>query len=267
MQYTEVDLVLMLVLGFFSSFHCLTMCGPLIAVASAPAVDRNKTAARQLSGLARWQLLYQLGRGVSYGVIGAGLALAGTSLAQVSGARIMGGLIQLAIGLTLIGLALYLLLRGKASALPGPGTWLTRALRKMLTRGTSWSVVVLGLLTGLLPCGVLYAAYARCVAAPGPLEGAGFMLAFWLGSTPLLIGVGVLSGGLIRWVGRYANAFLIGAILLTGGWVTFKGVKNVLSDTPMKTHHTEMSQRPSSLAPSAALCRHLETLRHHADQS
>ena len=76
-------------------------------------------------------------------------------------------------------------------------------------------LLAMGLLTGLLPCGVLYAAFARALAAHCAAEGAALMLAFWLGTVPLLALVGLVSGQLIRVAGRLAPVLLCCAMLAT----------------------------------------------------
>ena len=85
----------------------------------------------------------------------------------------------------------------------------------------------LGLLTGLLPCGVLYAAFARAMATSSPWEGGLLMVAFWLGSVPLLATVGLASGKLVSALGRHAAVLLFVAMLATGGWLTVKGYRNL----------------------------------------
>ena len=86
----------------------------------------------------------------------------------------------------------------------------------------------LGLLTGLLPCGVLYVAFSRAVLAGSLPGGALVMAAFWLGTVPLLATIGFASGGLGRLVGRYGPVMLCLAMVGTGGWVAQKGARNLL---------------------------------------
>jgi hypothetical protein len=51
--------------------------------------------------------------------------------------------------------------------------------------------LVLGLSSTLLPCGWLYAFAALAAGTGGALAGAWLMSAFWLGSLPVMLGVGV----------------------------------------------------------------------------
>jgi uncharacterized protein len=218
----HIDLVLMLVLGLASSLHCATMCGPIICVASAPLVSAPVCHRRLLS----YQLWYHLGRGATYGLLGALLAMAGQALTSLFPARGVGGILQVAMGLAMMGLGIWQLVRNRTVGAAGNG-WLTRALRALMVSGHGRGMAALGLLTGFLPCGVLYAALARAVAAEGPAQGALVMLAFWLGTVPLLASMGLAAGGFARLVGRRALPVLVSAMLITGGWLTAKGWRNI----------------------------------------
>ena len=219
----HIDLVLMLVLGLASSLHCATMCGPLICVASAPLCQPGGCGRGRL---ASWQAYYHLGRGVAYCVLGAVLAFAGQALTALFPARWVGGTLQIVVGLSVMGLGIWQLAKTRAVSAAGKG-WLTRSLRALVTSGHGSGMAVLGLLTGFLPCGVLYAAFARAVAAGTATSGALVMLAFWLGTVPLLASMGLAAGGLARVAGRHAVPVLFMAMLATGGWLTAKGWRNI----------------------------------------
>ncbi len=236
----SVDLLLMLTLGLVSSVHCATMCGPLIAVATAPVAERPR-GARTFVEIGVWQIAYHLGRGITYVLAGGVLAAIGTSLERLAPARPVGGAIQVAVGGLLIVLAMMAMIRGKALTAPEGASALVRGLRRLLTSGRVSGVFGLGLLTAALPCGVLYAAYGRAIAAPSPLSGAIFMAAFWAGTVPLLFGLGMVSAGALGWLGRHARLLVFAAVLFTGGWLTWKGVHNLTADRgaapPCHQHH------------------------------
>ena len=223
----QVDLLLMLLLGATSSLHCTTMCGPIIAVASAPVSIGNGQDVRRPKALALWQLQYHLGRGITYALIGALLGLVGTSLVLLPRARLASAVIQLGLGLLIVVAGVWQLVKG-SSRVGAADNWLSRALRALMTRGSARGMLGLGLLTGLLPCGVLYVAFSRAVLAGSMPGGALVMAAFWLGTVPLLATVGFAAGGLGRLVGRYGPVLLCVAMVGTGGWVAQKGARNLL---------------------------------------
>lgn len=158
----------MFVLGFLGSLHCLGMCGGFVM------------------GLAnrRHHFNYQLGRLAGYAFVGAVLGTAGMTLRQVfpvwgqRTALVAAGLVMIALG---CGLHLRPLPVGRL--LP----WLGRLVKEKSRQAS----VLLGMFTSLLPCGLLYAAYARTVASGNPLEGALLMAAFWCGTVPALAGLGL----------------------------------------------------------------------------
>jgi sulfite exporter TauE/SafE len=229
----------MLLFGLVSSLHCVTMCGPLIAVASAPLQASSADGLGGLRALMGWQISYQIGRGITYITIGLVFGFAGSMLSALFPARLFGGIIQIAVAAFFIGLALFAVLRGKTVTAPAGGSRFGGLIRKFVTSGRASGMFVLGLLTGFLPCGVLYAAFARSLAADSPSEGGLLMFAFWLGSAPLLVMVGLASGSLLRTFGRHANVLVAIAMLITGIWIGSKGVKNLMIDAPMPAHgHT-----------------------------
>jgi len=252
----------MLALGFASSVHCTTMCGPIIAVASAPleampgsgavspghlpraatpncgdlgACDGQQSCARTATvagrfgwRLAGWQVAYHAGRGVGYALIGMLLGAAGVAIGALFASRAVGGWIQLLLGVGIIAVGL-MELRRPAVNRGGAGGWLTRGLRRLVTSGHGLGMLGLGLLTALLPCGVLYVAFARAVTAGSAIGGGLALLAFWAGTVPLLAAVGLVSGHAFRWFGRLAPVLLAVAMTVTGGWLVFKGQRNLSS--------------------------------------
>ncbi len=222
----------MLAFGLVSSLHCVTMCGPLIAVASAPLQAGSPDRQGGLRPLMSWQISYQLGRGVTYVTIGVILGFAGSMLSALFPARLFGGIIQIVVAALFIGLAVFAVLRGKTVTAPSGSSGFGRLIRKFVTSGRASGMFVLGLLTGFLPCGVLYAAFARSLAADSPIQGGLLMFAFWFGSMPLLVVVGLASGSLLRTFGKHANVLVAVAMLLTGLWLGSKGVKNMTAGAP-----------------------------------
>jgi sulfite exporter TauE/SafE len=159
----------------------------------------------------------------------------------------VGGFIQLAIGIGISLFALALFFYRKSFAGSSANGLLNQWLRKCMTAGHSWGMLLLGLLTGLLPCGVLYAALARALIAGSVWQGGWLMVAFWLGTTPLLLLVGVVSGGAFRLAGNAATAVLALAMLSTGLWLAFKGVQNLGHSTENpKMYHTAFLVRKFS---------------------
>jgi uncharacterized protein len=178
--------------SLLGSPHCVMMCGPLAANFATQSKDPQLNSRM-------WA--YQIGRGISYMTLG---ALAGAfgrgvfSLIQVPWA--------MAASLFVIGLSLLVLgyraFRGESlhMRLPKPVLKITSGLwRKLhLARLSPQTTAGLsGVLTVFLPCGHLYAFVLGAMAMGSPLEGAVFMLAFWLGTVPAL---GLGTRWLVAWI-------------------------------------------------------------------
>ena len=137
------------------------------------------------------RIIYQLGRVAAYCLLGGVAGLVGKSIFLAGLQR------SLSIGL---GVAILLgFLISKKVSLSAPVVRLVAALKaamsSQLQRRSLRSLVLLGGLNGLLPCGLVYVAMAGAVAR-GTLRDAIFFMAwFGLGTMPAMLGIS-LSGKL-----------------------------------------------------------------------
>ena len=100
-------------------------------------------------------------------------------------------------------------------------SWLKRKFGYVLQRKSSWSSVILGMLNGLLPCGLTYLAMAYCLSFSTWWEGFTFMFFFGLGTWPVMLGVTSLIGlspvFFNRHIGRATTIlFVLSGCLLIG---------------------------------------------------
>ena len=182
------------------SLHCAGMCGGFVAFYAGAGGRRPGLghAAYNLGRLAAYATL-----GALAGTLGAALDLAAAPAGIQRGAAVLAGAL--------------IVLWGTRTLLETAGVRVTRleppaALRGAVARGVAavaaqppvTRALVIGLLTGLLPCGWLYAFIVTAAGTGDPLRGAGLMAVFWLGTLPVMAGLGVavqaLAGGLRRWV-------------------------------------------------------------------
>ncbi len=166
------------------SLHCAGMCGGLVAFVTAGNTTR---------GFVPVQLLYHLSRGAAYlvlggiaGALGAAVDFSGTSLGIGRSAVILAGVLMVAYGVAgLLRNAGWL--RAKAVLPPLLARLFARGHRYAAARGPLLRASLVGGLTAALPCGWLYAFVLTAAASGSPWTGALVMLAFWLGTLPVLI--------------------------------------------------------------------------------
>jgi sulfite exporter TauE/SafE len=169
-------------LGLVGSTHCLAMCSAFVVCLSA---RRGRTRFYQCGRLAAYASL-----GALAGALGLGQRMLwhqadGRYITMLAGAAMV-----------VLGAALWRGFDASGGLLSESG--LLTALQRHLTRPGRRSAFALGNLTGLLPCGLLYAALARSAAASGPLEGGVLMTCFWLGTLPALSLVSSLGPRLLK---------------------------------------------------------------------
>ncbi len=177
--------------GLLGGFgHCLGMCGPLVGAFGLAAGPRG--TARALQG----QLAYHAGRITTYALVGAAMGLGGSfvnvagRLAGISAiASIVAGALMIAMGLGAAGLV-QAARRLEARA----AGRVSRLARSLLEGGTTGRLYPVGLVLGLLPCGLswsLFVGAAGTGSAP-----AGFLLAlvFGLATLPALLLAGSVAG-------------------------------------------------------------------------
>lgn len=203
-----------LILGLLGGGHCLGMCGGLMGALSLaiPAEQRN----RRLHLL----LAYNAGRILSYALAGLLLGLAGWALASGPLAIVLRGIA----GLLLIAMGLYL--AGWWSGLTriealGRGLWrhLQPLTRRFMPVTSPSRALVLGGLWGWLPCGLVYSTLLWAASQGDALHSAALMLAFGIGTLPVLLATGLAAerlGSLLRQRGvRVAGGLLV---MLFGIW-------------------------------------------------
>jgi sulfite exporter TauE/SafE len=211
--------------GALSGLHCMAMCGGLLAAAAArdggaqPMLPARTVVVRQLA--------YQAGRISTYSLLGAAFGTAGALALHAADYLPLQRALYFAANV-------FLLLLGASLAFATPASgWLqrtgARAFGAILTiaqpalrRPDAAGRIALGLLWGLLPCGLVYSMLPLALFAGGPWQGGAVMLAFGLGTLPNLMAANFLFGRARRALdgrtARYAVAAVLIAFGLIGIW-------------------------------------------------
>ncbi len=204
MMSDPITLTSAFLLGFFSTLHCVGMCGGIIGALSLslPEEIRNNKAR-----LFTFVLSYNVGRIISYSVAGLIAGAVGTSVLQSAGfdqghtvLRIIGVSMMVAIGLYLTGWLPQLATVEKI----GIPIWkrLEPIGRKLVPVVSLPRALAYGLVWGWLPCGLVYFVLIWALTAGDAVHGALTMLAFGLGTLPTLIAAGFMTS----WITRFARS-------------------------------------------------------------
>lgn len=164
------------ILGFFGSFHCIGMCGPIALTLPVHHLSGGKKAA----GI----LLYNSGRISAYAALGMIFGWLGMQL-------YLGGLQQwlsLITGLLLLLVVLlrYVLHRRQRNYFPFLTSMVQQLLGGLLKQQRFRTLYAIGLLNGWLPCGLVYLGIAGAVATGDVWKGTLFMAAFGAGTLPAM---------------------------------------------------------------------------------
>jgi hypothetical protein len=216
-----------LLLGLFvvgaggSVVHCGPMCGAFVLSQMSERMARLPS-----ERLCEWQrigngllLPYHLGRLTTYAALGAGSAAALGRFAWFN--RLSAALLTIA---ALLFLTHAVGRIGRIDRVPRAWGRLIGTVSRRINRGTLLGEYLFGLTLGFLPCGFLYAAIAAAAASTGPAMGAAAMVAFGLGTAPVLMLIGVAGvAGARRWNHAAATAapvlmLLNAALLLALAW-------------------------------------------------
>lgn len=168
-------------MGFIGSAHCIGMCGPLaLAVPSKSDTLMSKV----------WSgLLYNLGRVSTYCLFGATIGISQKFLIPL----VLQSHISIIMGVILILISLsYFLFKNKRIVFSRQNIFyqkVSNALGVLYKNPSSLSVVGIGFLNGLLPCGLVYAALATAFASMSFYKSILFMAFFGFGTLPIMWGV------------------------------------------------------------------------------
>jgi len=206
-----------LLASLIGSPHCAGMCGGFVCFYAGPG-GRGQNLAH---------VAYNLGRLVSYvllgvlaGSVGHVLDRAGAAAGLQRTAALGAGAVMVVWGVA----ALSAALGARLPSLATPGFLRVRfaaAMRRVHAQPPAVRALTLGLVTTLLPCGWLWIYVATAAGTGSVLTAMLVMAAFWLGTVPMMAGIGLAAqralGPLRRRLPLFTAATLVVLGLLTLG--------------------------------------------------
>lgn len=194
-------------IGLAGSLHCLGMCGP---IAFALPVRTANTWIKFYK-----YLLYNSGRVFTYGMLGLVVGMAGKGLAMAG----LQEIISVGTGVMIIVSVLVIYFPFKIhfiSLVFHPAKEKLKSAFHFYFQKTGLaSLLMLGVLNGLLPCGMVYMAMMGALTTGNAFSGAMFMIAFGLGTVPMMLIIS-LSGSLLnmKWRSLFNKATPVLACIL-----------------------------------------------------
>lgn len=189
-----------LMVGIVGSMHCAGMCGPLALALPVPPDKRL----RYLVG----RLLYNLGRTAMYMLLGAIAGTVGRKLFLVGAQQIVSIVLGSILLLFALVPALLRRLPGGAGMVERLTAPVRRAIGILLQRSSVAALFLLGVVNGLLPCGLVYMAVAAALTTGTALNGVLFMAGFGLGTVPVMLTIALLGKQLQGGMRRRLAGFL-----------------------------------------------------------
>ena len=212
---SSITLLSALLLGLLGGVHCVGMCGGIVTALTF-STDPNSSRQQRLI----IQLAYNIGRISSYTLFGfiAG-ALSQYSQTLFINVHVVQNVLQIIAALFLLAMGLYL--GGWWSGLItleqlGQHLWkyIEPRARHLLPIRSSLHAILVGMVWGWLPCGLVYSAAFYALSSGSAVKGALLMLSFGVGTLPTLLASGMLASNLTKflrqiWVRRIVGMFVI----------------------------------------------------------
>lgn len=210
--YEGASLGYIFLIGLLTGTHCIAMCGGIMLSQTGAAVSPIRAAAE-----------YNTGRIVSYTVMGAVFGSLGMVISYTMQVKSI-AFTMIGILVALIGINMWGLLPGLRSLMPQQNSFCSvtaGARRRFASRP-----LIVGLLTGVMPCGSMYAMWLFAISGGSAGRGVLVMLAFALGTVPLMLLFGSLGSLIPRKYMKYM-------IKLSAVFVTAFGIKMLLGGLKM----------------------------------
>ncbi|MHC9509743.1 sulfite exporter TauE/SafE family protein [Kangiella sp. M94] len=217
-------------MGFLGSTHCIGMCGGL-TVALNTGTDKEKSL--------RLSFTYQIFRVLSYGILGAlagGFGYLFSKWTNFPVLIVLGGIMLIMMGFYLLSWQNLLIMFERI----GRKLWkkVSPVQSRFVPIKKFHQAAVVGLLWGLLPCGLVYSALAMASTSGTAVGGFASMVAFGLGTLPAMFAVGVFSNKLVNFFRNPKVRAVFGLLfILWGSFYIYQAVTKMSNGQNGHQHH------------------------------
>lgn len=181
------DVILVFFMGLLGALHCVAMCGGFVMACSM-----------RFGGGFSFSLVYNAGRMLSYALLGLLMGFLGKALIAAGGfiwfqsvLPVVAGAFMVLIGLELMGAFPGRFKKLFSGTLPAAAF---RAVTRLGPGNRKAAPFLIGMLNGLIPCGLLYAAGVKAASTADPAQGALIMAALAAGNFLPLLFAGSFPG-------------------------------------------------------------------------
>ena len=221
-------------LGLLGSLHCLGMCGPLaIGLCSKPNPTKKQNFINALT--------YNLGRILTYTLLGLLFGLIGSFLFIVNLQKYLSVIIGIVLIISVV-FSLSFQSRLLCNSIIGKLNFAIKIqISKLIQSTKTKSTFVLGMINGLLPCGLVYLAIAGSLSLTASIDSAIFMASFGIGTLPALFLLIIGSQNLNPGLRVYYRRILPFINLFFGVFLIYRGI---VVDLPLELNFWEALKNP-----------------------
>ncbi len=224
--------------------HCIGMCGGFVVAYSTSKIGPGHSKFFQTLA----HSLYSLGRIVSYMAIGAFFGYLGSAIGFSMTSKgvlfIVVGILMVLIGISLSGKLKFLTVVEHSLA---QNRLFKKLFKSVIQSKSLFSFFLMGVLNGLIPCGLVYFFATAAIASGSAVMGAIVMLVFGLATVPALFILGMISGFVSQMSWR-KNILALAAVIISlyGLYTGFKGLMMIKNPDMIKSKMMHMKQELKS---------------------
>jgi len=222
-----INLLSIISIAFIGSFgHCISMCGGIVIAYSSTKIDNSWDKTRQT-----WaHIFYSLGRVTTYTFFGALFGYIGSviSFSNVANGTmlVITGVIMVLVGVSISGKVKMLSYIEHSIQ---NSSWYHKNFKELLQSNFLGSFYILGLLNGLLPCGLVYFFAITAASTASALYGAIVMLIFGLSTIPVMFSLGFFVGIFRKTAVRETMMKLAAlGVIVYGIYTAYNGYKYII---------------------------------------
>lgn len=238
----NIDFIIILTTAFLGSVgHCIGMCGGIVVAYTSTKIDPKSAYIQQTAS----HLAYNFGRVTTYAILGAIIGTIGSVIAFTPTTKgvlfVITGVLMVLAGLSLVGNIRFL---NSAEWSVSKYPWYQKSFKKLINSQSYGSFYLLGMLNGIIPCGLVYSFAIFAASTASPLGGALVMATFGLATIPALFFLAFLTKFLQK--GNLRNIMMKLAALLVilyGVMTLYKGYNFIAHPDKMKAKMEQMQNK------------------------